>query len=81
MVEQQVLPGMEQQLSLPFPTMELKSKKYKVFGIVTNMDWDGEKLIHWYHERCGKSQQTHAVMKDDLAGGKLPSTDFGENAA
>ena len=72
---------MEQQLSLPFPTMELKGKKYKVYGIVTNMDWDGEELIDWYHKRCGKSEQAHAVMKDDLAGGKLPSADFGENAA
>jgi hypothetical protein len=81
LVEQQVLPGMEQQLSLPFPTMQLKGKKYKVYGIVTNMDWDGEELIHWYHKRCGKSEQAHAVMKDDLAGGKLPPADFGENAA
>ncbi len=81
LVEQQVLPGMEPQLSLPFPTMQLKGKKYKVFGIVTNMDWEGEELIHWYHKRCGKSEEAHAVMKDDLAGGKLPSADFGANAA
>ncbi len=81
LVEQQVLPGMEHQLSLPFPTMQLKGKKYKVFGIVTNMDWEGEELIHWYHKRCGKSEEAHAVMKDDLAGGKLPSADFGANAA
>ena len=79
--EQQVLTGMEEQLKLPFPTMQVKGKKYKVFGIVTNMDWGGEKLIHWLHERCGKSEEAHAVMKDDLAGGKLPSEDFGENAA
>lgn len=45
------------------------------------MDWDGEELIHWQHERCGKSEEAHAVMKDDLAGGKLPSGKFGENAA
>ena len=45
------------------------------------MDWEGEKLIHWYHKRCGKSEQAHAMMKDDLAGGKLPSADFGANAA
>ncbi len=81
LVEQQVLAGMEHQLSLPFPTMQLKGKKYKVFGIVTNMDWEGEELIHWYHKRCGKSEEAHAVMKDDLAGGKLPSADFGANAA
>lgn len=81
MAEQLELPGMERQLELPFPTMEIKEKKYKIFGIVTNMDWDGEELIHWQHKRCGKSEEAHAVMKDDLAGGKLPSGDFGENAA
>jgi len=81
LVKQRELPGMEQQLSLPFPTIELKGKTYKVYGIVTNMDWDGEELIYWYHKRCGKSEQAHAVMKDDFAGGKLPSADFGSNAA
>ena len=78
---QKELPGMDPQLKLPFPTMDIKSQSYKVFGMVTNMDWDGEELIHWLHERCGKSEEAHAVMKDDLAGGKLPSDDFGENAA
>ncbi len=79
--EQQELPGMDTQIKLPFPTMDIDNRKYKVFGMVTNMDWEGEKLIHWMHERCGKSEGAPAVMKDDLAGGKLPSDDFGENAA
>jgi hypothetical protein len=79
--KQQVLPCMDRQIELPFPTMDIKSQRYKVFGMVTNMNWEGEKLIHWLHERCGKSEEAHAVMKDDLAGGKLPSEDFGENAA
>jgi hypothetical protein len=79
--EQQELPGMDSQAELPFPTMDIDDRRYKVFGMVTNMDWEGEKLIHWLHERCGKSEEAHAVMKDDLAGGKLPSEDFGENAA
>jgi hypothetical protein len=78
---QKMLPGMAEQLELPFPTMNVDEKNYKVFGIVTNMDWDGEELINWLHKRCGKSEEVHAVMKDDLAGGKLPSEDFGENAA
>jgi hypothetical protein len=34
--------------------------------MVKNMDWEGERLIHWLHERCGKSEEAHAVMKDDL---------------
>ena len=76
------LPGMESsQLSFSFPTLQLNSQRYKLFGLVTNMDWDGEELIHWHRERCGKSEEAHSVMKEDLAGGVLPSGDFGENAA
>ncbi|MFZ4441602.1 MAG: IS1380 family transposase [Syntrophales bacterium] len=76
------LPGMESpQQSFPFPTLQVNSQRYKLFGLVTNMDWAGEKLIHWHRERCGKSEEAHSVMKEDLAGGKLPSDDFGENAA
>jgi hypothetical protein len=80
-MEQPPLPEMESQLELPFQTVDLEGKKYKLFGIVTNMDWEGAKLIHWHHQRCGKSEEAHVVMKEDLAGGKLPSGDFGENAA
>ena len=76
------LPGMESpQQSFPFPTLQMSSQQYKLFGLVTNMNWEGEKLIHWHRERCGKSEEAHSVMKEDLAGGKLPAGDFGENAA
>lgn len=37
--------------------------------------------IWWYRARCGKSEEVHAVMKHDLAGGCLPSGRFGANAA
>ncbi|MGD9578621.1 MAG: IS1380 family transposase [Syntrophorhabdus sp.] len=72
------LPNMD---NLPFQTVTLDDTQYKLFGIVTNMDWEASKLIHWQHERCGKSEEVHAVMKEDLAGGKLPSSLFGANAA
>lgn len=75
------IPGMELQRDLPFQTLKLSKQNYKIFGAVTNMDWEGEALIHWQHARCGKSEEAHAVMKEDLAGGKLPSGQFGENAA
>jgi len=75
------LPEMEEQAKLPFQTLELNRQRYKIFGIVTNMDWEGDRLIVWQQERCGKSEEVHKVMKEDLAGGKLPSGDFGENAA
>jgi len=76
MAEQLGLPGLESQPALPFQTMAMQGKKYKLFGIVTNMDWAGEGLIHWHHERCGKSEEAHSVMKADLAGGKFASGDF-----
>ena len=81
MQEQLTLAGMGEDKQYSFPTMPMKEIKYKVFGIVTNMDWDGNELIRWLYERCGKSEEAHSVMKEDLAGGKLPSNDFGENAA
>jgi hypothetical protein len=80
-LEQRVLPGMEENLELPFPTMNITNKRYKLTSVVTNLDWFGEEVIHWYRERCGKSEEVHSVMKEDLAGGRFPSSDFGENAA
>ena len=41
----------------------------------------GDRIIWWLRERCGKSEEVHAVMKNDLAGGVLPSALFGANAA
>lgn len=67
--------------SLPFQTVTFENTQYKLFGIVTNMDWEGGALIHWHHKRCGKSEEAHSVMKEDLAGGRLPSSLFGANAA
>ena len=80
-VRQKELPGLEDTVVLPFPTVVIKEEKYKVHGVVTNMDWEGPELINWLYKRCGKSEEAHLVMKEDLAGGKLPSGDFGENAA
>jgi hypothetical protein len=54
---------------------------YKLFGVVTNRELPGDAAIWWYRERCGKSEEAHAVMKHDLAGGTLPSGLFGANAA
>jgi hypothetical protein len=81
LLEQPELPGMERHVELPFPTLSMKKKRYKLFGVVTNRNLEGSELIHWLHKRCGKSEEAHSIMKEDLAGGKLPSSDFGENAA
>ena len=79
-LKQKALPGMEDHLELPFPTMNIENKMYKLTGIVTNLDWYGEEVVHWYRQRCGKSEEVHSVMKEDLCGGRFPSSDFGENA-
>ncbi len=81
LLEQPELPGMEKEVELPFPTITVQKKRYKLFGIVTNRDLEGSELINWLHKRCGKSEEAHSIMKEDLAGGKLPSSAFGENAA
>lgn len=81
-LQQAPLKGMEGQLELPFPALELPGKGWhKVFGVVTNRDLWGGELIWWYRQRCGKSEEAHGVLKEDLAGGKLPSGRFGVNAA
>jgi hypothetical protein len=67
--------------TLPFPVMSFGSQRYKLFGIVTNRTLPGDELIWWSRARCGKSEEAHAVMKDDLAGDQLPSGLFGANAA
>lgn len=76
----------DDQTKLPFQTMEFEEQpgRYKLFGVVTNRlesEISGDELIRWHRGRCGESEKVHAVMKDDLAGGKFPSANFGENAA
>ena len=76
------LPGMDAQLELSVPIMEMADGAwYKVTGIVTNRDLPGDELIRWYRQRCGKGEEVHSVLKEDLAGGRLPSGLFGVNAA
>ena len=43
---------------------------YKVSGVVTNRGVDAEELVWWYRQRCGKGEEVHSVLKEDLAGGQ-----------
>lgn len=70
----------------PFPTLTSRDDAgravpYKLFALVTNRTGDGAAIIRWHRQRCGDSEQAHAVMKHDLSGGKMPSKYFGANAA
>jgi hypothetical protein len=54
---------------------------FHYFAVVTNMwSWDGERLLQWQRERCGTVEKVHDVLKNDLAGGLLPSKRFFVNA-
>ena len=76
------MPGMEVHLQLSVPVMEMSGRGwYKVTALVTNRGLPGDKLIGWYRQRCGKGEEVHGVLKEDLAGGRLPSGLFGANAA
>lgn len=88
LLRQLELPGVEdeQQRKLPFPTVELagadgQAATYKLHAVVTTRQGDGADILWWLRERCGRSEEAHAVMKGDLAGGVLPSQHFGANAA
>ncbi len=54
----------------------------KLFAVVTN-DWDtgGRELLEWHRGKAGTVEQSHRVLKDELAAGVYPSGKFGANAA
>ena len=72
---------MEGQVELPFPTMRWSSNAIRSSASSPTGTWKAVTLVNWFHERCGKSEEAHSIMKEDLAGGKVPSSDFGGNAA
>ena len=80
LLQQRELPGLDSP-QLPFPTLDIGGVRYKLFGVVTNRDLSGDKIIRWSRARCGKGEEMHSILKEDLAGGQLPSGLFGANAA
>ena len=77
--EQGVLPGTPDK-EYPFPVEALAHQRYKIQAIVTNRDIAADTLIFWYYKRCGNSEEAHAILKNELAGGVLPSNNFHANA-
>jgi hypothetical protein len=80
--DQLTLPEVGGQGKLPFPTLEQDGILYKLSALVTNRrEADAAALIAWHYARCGKSEEAHAIMKEDFTGGRFPSHLFGANAA
>lgn len=51
------------------------------FSVVTNLDWEGSRLLDWHREKAGTIEHVHAEIKNGLAGSHMPSQRFAVNAA
>jgi len=70
----------EHPISKVHPTV-MNEKIYKVFALVTNLDWAADEIVKWQRKRCGKSEEINRVLKDELAGGHVVTSALGANAA
>ena len=70
----------EHPISSVHPTV-MNGKLYKVFALVTNLEWTAEEIVKWQRKRCGKSEEVNRVLKDELAGGHVVTSALGANAA
>ena len=50
-------------------------------AVLTNLDWEGGKLLNWHREKAGTIEHVHDEVKNGLAGGHVPSQLMGANAA
>ena len=50
-------------------------------AVVTNLDWQGAKLLNWHREKAGTVEHVHDEVKNGLGGGHVPSQNFATNAA
>lgn len=50
-------------------------------AVLTNLDWDGAKLLNWHREKAGTIEHVHDEVKNALGGGHMPSQHLAANAA
>jgi Transposase DDE domain group 1 len=50
-------------------------------AVVTNLPWEGDRLLKWHREKAGTVEHLHDEVKNALAGGHMPSQHFAVNAA
>ena len=49
----------------------------KHFVVLSNIwEWNAERLIQWRREKAGMIEAVHDVLKNELAGGVMPSKYF-----
>lgn len=60
----------------PFPVEQFNAQPCKLFGVKINRTGEGEEIIRWHRERCGKSKEAQALMKSGSGGGQVPLGQF-----
>jgi len=50
-------------------------------AVLTNLDWEGSRLLNWHREKAGTIEHMHDEVKNELGGGHMPSQHFASNAA
>jgi len=50
-------------------------------AVVTNLEWDGGRLLQWQREKAGSIEHVHDEIKNGLGGSHMPSQRFNVNAA
>ena len=50
-------------------------------AVVTNLSWEGARLLQWQREKAGTIEHVHDEVKNGLGGSHLPSQRFNVNAA
>jgi len=51
------------------------------YAVVSNLDWDGGKLLEWHRLKAGTVEHVHDELKNGLAAAHMPSQRFAVNAA
>ena len=52
----------------------------KHHAVLSNLDWEGGRLLEWHREKAGTIEHTHDEVKNELGGGHMPSQRFAVNA-
>ncbi len=53
----------------------------KFYAVLTNLEWDGARLLSWHREKAGTIEHAHDEIKNALGGAHMPSQKLAVNAA
>lgn len=53
----------------------------KCYAVITNLNWNGGRLLSWHREKAGTIEHCHDEVKNALGGGHMPSQKLAVNAA